>query len=54
LEQQTADCAFGFNPPYALQFRLTPTQQRSPHPTARFVTIATRPFSRVKRAESHH
>jgi hypothetical protein len=31
-----------------------PTLLRPPHHTARFVTIATRPSSRVRRAESNH
>jgi hypothetical protein len=38
----------------ALRFRSAPTLPRPPHPTARFVTIATRPSSRVRRAESNH
>jgi hypothetical protein len=52
------DASIGASGPHDFAVRVSHARQsqlpRPPHPTARFVTIASRPSCRVRRAESNH
>jgi hypothetical protein len=52
------DASIGAPGPHDFAVRISRARQsqlpRPPHPTARFVTIASRPSHRVRRAESNH
>jgi hypothetical protein len=58
LASQELDASIGASGPHDFAVRISRARQsqlsRPPHPTARFVTIASRPSCRVRRAERGH